>query len=266
MAASMNQPSFDGARVQGLPLRNTIALPTILSRDSAMRADDILYEVQEALDMKVVPRLAVCFDISHTQGDEVVGSAIVFRNGEPDKREYRKFRIKGQWGNDDVASMEEVVERYIRRRMTEGRPLPELALIDGGRGQLAAAVRAARACGAADMTLASLAKREEDVYLTGRPEPLRIAKTSRALRFLQRMRDEAHRFAHSFNRSRRQKKILSSELTDIPGIGPARRQALIARFGSLRALREASVEEIARVSGVSSGLADSVHRYLAGNK
>jgi len=245
--------------------RHLLEERTILAQDASMRADDTLYEVQEALDMKVVPRLAVCFDISHTQGDEVVGSAIVFRNGEPDKSEYRKFRIKGQWGNDDVASMEEVVERYIRRRMTEGRPLPELALIDGGRGQLGAAVRAAVACGATDMTFASLAKREEDVYLTGRPDPLRIAKTSRALRLLQRMRDEAHRFAHSFNRARRQKKVLSSELTDIPGIGPARRQALIARFGSLRTLREASVEEIARVPGLSLGLADSVHRYLAGS-
>ena len=125
-----------------------------------------------------LPRLAVAFDISHTAGDEVVGSAIVFRNGEPDKSEYRKFRIKGDWGNDDFASMEEVVGRYIRRRMTEGQPLPDLMLIDGGRGQLAAAMRAADTSGATDITFASLAKREEEVYLPGRGQPIRLPRTT----------------------------------------------------------------------------------------
>ncbi len=256
-----------GEKVQLIELANQNARHlleerAVLSRDATGRADDTLYDLQEALDMKVVPRLAVCFDISHTQGDEVVGSAIAFRNGEPDKGEYRKFRIKGDWGNDDFASMEEVVGRYLRRRMTEGQPLPELILIDGGRGQLAAAVRAADTCDARDIAFASLAKREEDVYLPGRPEPLRLARTSRALRLLQRMRDEAHRFAHSFNRNRRQKKALSSELNEIPGIGPARRQALLARFGSVRALRGASVEEIAGLRGFSTTLATHVATHL----
>jgi excinuclease ABC subunit C len=242
--------------------RHMLEERTVLASDATTRADDFLYEVQEALDMKVVPRLAVCFDISHTQGDEVVGSAIVFRNGEPDRSEYRKFRIRGEWGNDDFASMAEVVGRYFRRRIAEQRPLPDLALIDGGRGQLAAAVRAAEVGGVTDVTFASLAKREEDVYVVGRPDPLRLPRTSRALRMLQRMRDEAHRFAHGFNRKRRQTKTLASELNEIRGIGPARRKALLRHFGSVRALRAASPADIATVPGVSRELAQQVAEHL----
>jgi excinuclease ABC subunit C len=245
--------------------RHLLEERTVLASDATTRADDFLYDVQEALDMKVVPRLAVCFDISHTQGDEVVGSAIVFRNGEPDKSEYRKYRIRGEWGNDDFASMAEVVGRYFRRRIAEQRPLPDLALIDGGRGQLAAAVRAAEQCGATDVTFASLAKREEDVYTPGRAEPLRLSRTRRALRMLQRMRDEAHRFAHGFNRKRRQRKTLDSELSEIRGIGPARRKALLRHFGSVRALRAASPADIAVVPGVTPGLAQTVADHLRGD-
>lgn len=245
--------------------RHLLEERTVLSTDATTRADDFLYDVQEALDMKVVPRLAVCFDISHTQGDEVVASAIVFRNGEPDRSEYRKFRIRGEWGNDDFASMAEVVGRYFRRRISEQRPLPELALIDGGRGQLTAAVKAAEARGVTDVTFASLAKREEDVYVPDRHEPLRLPRTSRALRMLQRMRDEAHRFAHGFNRSRRRKKALASELTEIRGIGPARRKALLKHFGSVRALRSASAADIAAVPGVSEELAALVAEHLSSN-
>jgi excinuclease ABC subunit C len=242
--------------------RHLLEERAILSDRALGRADDVLYETQEALDMKVVPRLAVCFDISHTQGSEVVGSAVVFRNGEPDKGEYRKFRIRGDWGNDDFRSMGEVVGRYFRRRIDEGKPLPELALIDGGRGQLAAARDAAIAAGATDVTFASLAKREEDVYLEGRAEPLRFGRAHRALRLLQRMRDEAHRFAHTFNRKLRTKRTLTSELSEIPGIGPVRQRALLERFGSVRALRAATPDEIAKVPGFSSTLASLIHDHL----
>jgi excinuclease ABC subunit C len=242
--------------------RHLLEERAILSDRALGRADDVLYETQEALDMKVVPRLAVCFDISHTQGSEVVGSAVVFRNGEPDKGEYRKFRIRGDWGNDDFRSMGEVVGRYFRRRIDEGKPLPELALIDGGRGQLAAARDAAIAAGATDVTFASLAKREEDVYLEGRAEPLRFGRAHRALRLLQRMRDEAHRFAHTFNRKLRTKRTLTSELSEIPGIGPVRQRALLERFGSVRALRAATPDEIANVPGFSSTLASLIHDHL----
>lgn len=242
--------------------RHLLEERAVMSERALGRADDVLYETQEALDMKVVPRLAVCFDISHTQGSEVVGSAVVFRNGEPDKSEYRKFRIRGDWGNDDFRSMGEVVGRYFRRRIEEGKPLPELALIDGGRGQLVAARDAATATGATDVTFASLAKREEDVYLEGRTEPLRFGRAHRALRLLQRMRDEAHRFAHTFNRNLRTRRTLTSELSDIPGIGPVRQRALLERFGSVRALRAATSAEIAAVPGFSATLAAQIHEHL----
>jgi excinuclease ABC subunit C len=222
----------------------------------------VLYEVQETLELKVVPRLIACFDISHTQGTEVVGSAVVFRNGEPHKAEYRRFRIKGDWGNDDFRSMAEVVGRYFHRRLQEKLPLPELAIIDGGRGQLVAARQAALDAGAHDVAFASLAKREEEIYLVGRTTPLRLPRTSAALRLLQRIRNEAHRFAHGYNRKLRSKRTLASELTEIPGIGPSRQRALLAHFGSVRALRAASAEDVARVSGFSASLASHLLEHL----
>ncbi|MGH7500143.1 MAG: excinuclease ABC subunit UvrC [Longimicrobiales bacterium] len=242
--------------------RHLLEERAVLSEGALGRADDVLYETQEALDMKVVPRLAVCFDISHTQGSEVVGSAVVFRNGERDRSEYRKFRIRGDWGNDDFRSMAEVVGRYFRRRIDEGKPLPELALIDGGKGQLAAARDAAIAAGATDVTFASLAKREEDVYLVGRAEPLHFGRAHRALRLLQRMRDEAHRFAHTFNRKLRTTRTLTSELAEIPGIGPVRQRALLERFGSVRAVRAATPDQLAQLPGFSTNLAGHVLEHL----
>jgi excinuclease ABC subunit C len=242
--------------------RHLIEERAVLADDVSARADDVLYELQEALEMKIVPRLAVCFDISHTQGSEVVGSAVTFRNGDPEKAGYRRFRIKGDWGNDDFRSMAEVVSRYFHRRIAEQLPLPDLALIDGGRGQLDAARTAAAAVGATDVTFASLAKREEEIYLVGRAAPLRLPRSSRALRLLQRLRNEAHRFAHGYNRNLRRKRTLVSELSDIPGIGPKRQRALLERFGSVRALREAGVEEIAAVSGFSDTLAAQIAQRL----
>lgn len=244
--------------------RHLLEEKTVLSGSGGSRADDLLYVLQETLAMKVVPRLAVCFDISHLQGEEVVGSAVVFRNGEPDKNEYRKFKVRGDWGNDDFSSMAEVVGRYFRRRIAEGLPLPELAVIDGGKGQLAAASAAAQESGATDVTFASLAKKEEEIYLSPRGEPLRLPRTHPALRLLQRMRDEAHRFAHGFNRNLRRKRTLTSELAEIPGIGPVRRKALLRHFGSVRALRAASADDIARIPGFPAALAERVARHIAG--
>jgi excinuclease ABC subunit C len=227
------------------------------------RADDTLYELQEALELKVVPRLAVCFDISHTQGTEVVGSAVVFENGEPKKSEYRRFRIRGDWGNDDVRSMREVVGRYFRRRLDEGLSLPDLAVIDGGRGQVGAAVAALREVDARDVVVCGLAKREEEIHLPGRTHPLRLPRTHAALRLLQRIRNEAHRFAHSYNRNLRRRQTLSSELAAIPGVGPRRQRVLLTRFGSVRALRQATPEQVAAVPGVSEALARRILEHLS---
>lgn len=226
------------------------------------RADETLFDLQEKLDLKVVPRLMVCFDISHTQGSEVVASAVVFENGEPRKSDYRHMRIKGEWGNDDYASMHEAVTRYFKRRRDEEKPIPDLCLIDGGKGQLSAALQALESLGMGDVQLASLAKREEEVFLPGRPSSIRLDRRDRALHVLQRIRNEAHRFAVGYNRKLRSKRTIRSELGDIPGIGPGRQQALLTRFGSVRGVRAASVREISRVPGFSEALATRVLTYL----
>jgi excinuclease ABC subunit C len=242
--------------------RHLLEERAVLGHAIEERADDVLYDLQEALELKVVPRLIACFDISHMAGSEVVGSGVVFRNGEPDKGEYRRFKVKGDWGNDDFRSMQEVVGRYVARRITEQKPLPDLIVIDGGKGQLSNAVRAAREAGAGDATIISLAKRDEEVFLAGRADPLRLPRTSAALRLLQRLRDEAHRFAHDYNRKRMGKQTLRSELSAVPGIGPARQRALLERFGSVRALKAATAEEIATVPGFSTRLAGQIVEKL----
>jgi excinuclease ABC subunit C len=242
--------------------RHLLEERSVLDQSVRARADDALYELQEALELKVVPRLVVCFDISHTQGTEVVGSAVVFENGEPKKSEYRRFQIRGEWGNDDVRSMREVVGRYFRRRLDEDLPIPDLVVIDGGKGQLSGAAAALREVGAGDTLVCALAKREEEVHLVGGGGPVRLPRTHGGLRLLQRVRNEAHRFAHAYNRKLRGRRTLSSELSSIPGIGPERQRRLLSRFGSVRALRQASEAEIATVPGVSSTVARRVVEHL----
>lgn len=229
---------------------------------AADRAEEALYSLQDELDLKVVPRLMVCFDISHMQGKETVGSAVVFENGEPKRAEYRHMRIKGEWGNDDYRSMSEVVLRYFRRRMDEERPIPDLAVVDGGKGQLSAAVAALQELELDDVAVIALAKREEEVFQPGRPDPVRLDRRNRALHLLQRIRDEAHRFAIRYNRKLRSKRTLKSDLGDIPGIGPQRQTTLLRRFGSVKGVREATKEEIARIPGFSEALASRILTYL----
>jgi excinuclease ABC subunit C len=229
---------------------------------AADRAEDALFSLQNELDLKVVPRLMVCFDVSHTQGTETVASAVVFENGEPRRAAYRHMRIKGEWGNDDYRSMQEVVSRYFRRAVDEGKPLPELAVIDGGKPQLGAAVAARRALDLADVAVVSLAKKEEEVFVPGRAEPIRLDRRNRALHLLQRIRDEAHRFAVRYNRKLRSRRTIRSDLGDIPGIGPRRQTVLLRRFGSLQGVKEATKEDLARVPGFSEALASRILTYL----
>ena len=229
---------------------------------SADRAEEALFHLQDELDLKVVPRLMVCFDISHTQGTEVVGSAVVFENGEPRKGLYRQMRIKGGWGNDDYRSMAEVVGRYFRRIADEGSPIPDLAVIDGGKGQLSASAEALVAIDMPDVAVIALAKKDEEVFLVGRSDPVRLDRRHRALHLLQRIRNEAHRFAVRYNRKLRTKRTLRSELGEIPGVGPKRQQVLLKRFGSLRGVKAATREEIARVPGFSEALASRILTYL----
>jgi excinuclease ABC subunit C len=229
---------------------------------AADRAEDAVYGLQDELDLKVVPRLMVCFDVSHTQGTETVASAVVFENGEPRKAEYRHMRIRGDWGNDDVRSMHEAVGRYFRRRRNEGKPLPDLAVIDGGKGQLGGALEALEGLELADIQVLALAKKDEVVYLPGRRDGVRLDRRNRGLHLLQRIRDEAHRFAVTYNRKLRSRRTLRSDLGDIPGIGPSRQRTLLRRFGSVRGVREATREEIARLPGFSDALASKVLTYL----
>ena len=226
------------------------------------RADSVLYDLRDRLDLKIVPRLIVCVDISHHQGSETVGSAIVFENGAPKKSEYRHMRVKGEWGNDDYRSMAEVVSRYFRRRVDEERPIPDLLVVDGGKGQLGAARGALEELGVTDVALAALAKREEVIFRPDRSDPIRLGRKNPALHLLQRLRDEAHRFAVSYNRKLRSKRTLRSDLAQIPGIGPQRQKLLLSRFGSVRGVRAASAQEVARLPGISETLAVRILTYL----
>jgi excinuclease ABC subunit C len=229
---------------------------------SADRADEVLYELQERLNLKVVPRVMACFDISHFQGAETVASAVVFENGAPKKASYRHMKIRGDWGNDDFRSMGEAVNRYFSRRLKDEDPLPDLVLIDGGKGQLNSALETLESLGLPHVAVASLAKKEEEVFLAGRPDPISLPRRDRALHLLQRIRDEAHRFAVSYNRKLRSKRTLRSQLEEIPGVGPARQKALLSHFGSVRAIRKADSAEIARLPGIGRELALRILTYL----
>ncbi|MDE2655092.1 MAG: excinuclease ABC subunit UvrC [Gemmatimonadota bacterium] len=226
------------------------------------RTDDILFELQDCLGLKVVPRLIACFDISHTQGAETVAGVAVFLNAEPRRAGYRHMRIRGEWGNDDYRSMAEAVSRYFAREATGEGPLPDLVLIDGGKGQLRAAAGALDELELGDIALAALAKREEAVFLPGRREEVRIPRSARSLHLLQRVRDEAHRVAVSYNRKLRTRRTVRSELRDIPGLGPRREQALLSRFGSLRGVSEASAAEIGRIPGFSEATGAKILTWL----
>ncbi len=256
-----------GDKVRLIELANANARHTMEDHVTALeyaadRADEVLYDLQKQLELKVVPRLMACFDVSHTQGTDVVASVVVFENGEPRKAGYRRMRIRGDWGNDDFRSMGEAVSRYAKHLVREEAPVPDLVLVDGGKGQLSAARAALRSVELRETAVASLAKRDEEVFLPGRAEPVRLGRADRSLHLLQRMRDEAHRFAISYNRKLRRRRTLRSELDKIPGIGERRRQALLARFGSVRGVRAASQAEIARLPGFSDVLATRVLTYL----
>lgn len=245
------------------------------------RVEDPVYALGRDLGITSVPRSFVCIDISTNQGRDTVGSLVWFEGGRPKKSEYRKFKIRGESGagsseaaaprttydarrtdderqQDDYAAVHEVVTRYVRRRLDEDKPLPDLFVIDGGKGQLNAARAALAELGQQEIQLASLAKREEEVYLPGRTDPIRLPRSAPSLRLLQRARDEAHRFAVTYNRKRRTLRTVTSELLGIPGIGPERRRALLERFGSLAGVKLASVNEIAALPGFSTTLAERV--------
>ncbi len=220
--------------------------------------------LQRHLHLLEPPRRIEGFDVSHFQGGETVASLVVWEEGRMRKSDYRSFNVRGQEAPDDFASMRQTVSRRYKRRLEETGDLPDLILIDGGRGQLNAALAALADLGVEETPVVALAKREEELYLPESPEPLRLRRYDAGLQLLQQVRDEAHRFAVSRHRSRRSKRTLKSRLDDLPGIGPKRKKLLIQHFGSLDAIRAAGVEELQAVLGPK--VAESVRANLAADE
>ncbi len=234
----------------------------IESLETEARAEDPVYALGRDLGLTVVPRSLVCIDISTNQGRDTVGALVWFEAGRPKKSEYRRFKIKADEGQqDDFAAIREVLTRYLTRRREEARAVPDLIVIDGGKGQLSAASTVLEELGC-DLPLASIAKRDEEIFLPGRAAPLRLAARAPSLRLLQRVRDEAHRFAITYSRKRRAARTVTSELMNIPGVGENRRRVLLERFGSLAGVRLATPEEIESIPGFSEKLATRILNHL----
>ena len=204
----------------------------------------VLEQAQKELDLPDIPRRIESFDVSNIQGSESVASMVVCEQGAMKKSEYRKFKLKSVQGPDDFLSMYEAVRRRYRRRLAEQAVLPDLVLIDGGKGQLHHAYQALCELGIEDIPLASIAKREELIYIQGRADPVILGHTSTVLHLVQKIRDEAHRFALAYHRKRRSLRDFRSELDCVPGIGVKRKKRLLRNFGSVAAIRKSSVEEL----------------------
>ncbi|WP_214414609.1 excinuclease ABC subunit UvrC [Sphaerisporangium fuscum] len=262
-----------------------------LAQHKLRRASDLttrsraLQEIADALDLDQAPLRIECYDVSHLQGDDVVASMVVFEDGLARKSEYRRFAIRGTAGQGDVASIYEVIHRRFKRHLEEraksgeldpepidpetGKPRrfaypPNLVVVDGGPAQVAAAQRALDELGVDDVSVSGLAKRLEEVWLPGDDQPVILPRSSEGLYLLQRVRDEAHRFAITYHRSKRAKSVTESALDDIRGLGSARKQALLKRFGSVKRLRGATVDEIREVPGIGLSTAEAIVAALKG--
>ena len=260
-----------------------------MARHKMKRAGDLtarskaLEEIQDALSLPTAPLRIECYDVSNLQGTEIVASMVVFEDGLPRKSEYRRFTIRHE-GQSDVAAMHEVITRRLERLLKAraegadeqgidpetGKPkkfayAPSLIVVDGGPPQVAAAQAAMQQLGLNDIALCGLAKRLEEVWVPDDDDPVILPRTSEGLYLLQRVRDEAHRFAIAHHRQRRAKAMTGSVLDDIPGLGPTRRRALLKKFGSVKKLRAASAEEIANVPGIGAATAESIVAALSGD-
>ena len=251
-----------------------------LTRHRLRRASDhnsrakALNELQDHLGLPIAPLRIECYDMSHIQGSDYVGSMVVMEDGLPKKSEYRRFKIREVDQNDDFAAMEEVLTRRLtaylaeREKPAEERPgrfayPPQLLVVDGGKGQLSVAIRVLENLGLADeIPVASLAKRFEEVYVPGESDPIRLPRQSEALYLLQRIRDEAHRFAISYHRELRGKRMTKSALDDIPGLGPTRKKRLVKELGGVKAVKEADVETLRALPWLPDKVADAVFDKL----
>jgi excinuclease ABC subunit C len=256
-------------KLQRLAGKNAKLLLSELKLQKKKRSDYIpktVSTLQEDLQMDAPPRRVEAFDISHIGGTETVASMVSFIDGQPRKNEYRRFKVKTVEGVDDFASMREVIQRRYSRVLEEKLPLPDLILIDGGKGQLSAAVGVLNEMDFPPVTVIGLAKRLEEVFIPQQSDPLFIAKSSPGLVLLQRIRDEAHRFAVTYHRKLRGKSMVVSGLDHIEGVGKIRKERLMAHFKTLKRIKEASIEAIAEVEGISENMAIKIKQQLTGEE
>jgi excinuclease ABC subunit C len=252
-----------------------------LTRHRLKRASDhnsrarALNELQEALSLPEAPLRIECYDMSHLQGSDYVGSMVVLEDALPKRGEYRRFKVRGVAGNDDVAAMEEVLTRRLANYLEQrAKPVaergrfaypPQLLLVDGGKGQLSVAVRVLEALGLGDeIPVAALAKRFEEVHLPGRADPVEVPRGSEALFLLQRIRDESHRFAVAYHRQLRGRRMTESVLDGVHGLGPKRRERLLAHFGGIKGLRDAEPDELRQLGWLPDDVAAAVHDAIHG--
>lgn len=245
-------------------LQKTLEKARRFERDHpTIRPDhDALETLSQALALPTPPEHMECFDISHISGTFVVASMVHFTAGRPDKAQYRRFKIKSFIGNDDFRAMEEVVGRRYRRLRDEGKAMPDLIVIDGGQGQIGAALKAFYAIDVEPPALIGLAKKNETVIFADERPPLNLGLRHPGLQLLQRLRDEAHRFANTFNADLRSRKIRESVLDDFPGLGPVRRTALLDHFGTIEKMRAASITALHEVPGIGPKFAVELHDFL----
>ncbi len=252
--------NLEALRGPGLRSFGRTTLASRMERSAGMARVEAL---RKALGLQKAPRRIECFDISNIGGRFAVGSMVCFLDGRPAGREYRRYRIRTVQGIDDFAMIREVIGRRYTRVMEEKAPLPDLVIVDGGEGQLNAAIQALMAANCPPLAIIGLAKREEEVHLPGVKEPLRLPRHDPALKLLQAVRDEAHRFAISYHRQLRRQRIADSILTEVPGIGRRRAQALLRTFGSVKRIRELTPEEMANaMPGLGVKTARRILAYL----
>lgn len=226
-----------------------------------------LRELQEALGLEGPPKRIECYDVSHVQGTSVVSSMVVFEDGRPAKSQYRRFRARITDRNDDFTNMRDTLKRrFARSASPEAQsswPLPDLVILDGGKGQLSAGLTALADAGRLQIPIAALAKEREELFVPNRPDPIVLPRNAQGLYLVQRIRDEAHRFAVTYHQKVRARRAIRSILDDVAGVGPARKRALLRKFGSVRAMQEAPVEELAAVGGVGAALAERIKQALS---